>query len=190
MTPTPLFQAHHLGIMRGERILFRDVSISISPGQALILRGENGSGKTTLLKILCGFIPPDTGEVRRSSFHWVGHRTGLKLYETPRDHLQLWAKAWGAKGDIDAILSAFSLTQASDVPARYLSAGQARRTALARTQLNLRKLWLLDEPFSQLDVSGIALLTEMIKAHRAGGGGIIAAVHGAHPLSNTDEITL
>ena len=74
-----------LGMIRGERVLFREVSVAVRAGDALLLRGANGAGKTTLLRILAGLTRPEAGRVtREAAHHWVGHREGLKPQETPR----------------------------------------------------------------------------------------------------------
>jgi len=82
------------------------------------------------------------------------------------------------------------MTRPANVPCRLLSAGQKRRTALARLRLQDRKLWLLDEPFNALDTDGQAHLTRMIETHRANGGAVIAALHGEAPVAASREVAL
>lgn len=177
---------------RGERILFTNISLSISERQAIVLRGMNGAGKTTLLRILAGLTHPETGTIERSApLHWIGHSEGLKPHETPRNHLKLWASAWGCDiSGLETIFSALDLSNAVDVPARYLSAGQRRRTALARLLLEDRPLWLLDEPMTALDANGRAIFADLIASHRAKGGALIAAIHGDAGFDLDTEVTL
>lgn len=191
MSEIPLIQGRNLGAVRGERVLFRDVSVAAQPGDLILLRGANGSGKTTLLRQLAGLSPSQAGQVERTgAHHWIGHTNGLKAHETPRTHLEHWARVWGSDADIGAILKQMGLRRPSEVPSGMLSAGQKRRTALARLKLISRKLWLLDEPFNALDTDGQAFLAEMIVAHRAAGGAVIAALHGAAPVEATGELVL
>ena len=172
-------------------MLFRDVSIAAHAGELILLRGVNGSGKTTLLRQLAGLSDPQAGEVLRlEPHHWIGHTNGLKAHETPRTHLQHWARTWGSSADISGILKDMGLTRPADVPCRMLSAGQKRRTALARLKLEERSVWLLDEPFNALDTDGQAHLAEMIEAHCAADGAVIAALHGAAPVAATREVAL
>ena len=186
-----MLTATNLGILRGERVLFEGVSLSVAPGEAVVLRGANGAGKTTLLRILGGLTRPEAGQVdRRATHHWIGHREGLKPHETPRAHLKLWAQAWGSDADIDAILREMGLSRPSEVAARYLSAGQRRRTALARLMLDRRPLWLLDEPFTALDADGREQLLALVANHRQSGGAIIAAIHGDAGFAASREVTL
>lgn len=191
MSETPLIQGQGLGAVRGERVLFRDVSVVAKPGDLILLRGANGTGKTTLLRQLAGLSPPQAGSVDRAGpHHWIGHTNGLKAHETPRTHLLHWARVWGSDGNIDDILKAMNLRRPADVPSQMLSAGQKRRTAIGRLKLMPRKIWLLDEPFNALDTDGQAYLAEMIEAHRALGGAIIAALHGTAPIEANGEVTL
>ena len=186
-----LLTASGLGILRGDRVLFEGVSLDVAPGDAVVLRGANGAGKTTMLRVLAGLTRPEVGAVSRDGFHhWVGHREGLKPHETPRTHLELWAQAWGADADIDTILNEMGLSRPADVAARYLSAGQRRRTALARVLLETRPIWLLDEPFTALDSEGQTRVLSMVAAHRQRGGAVVAAVHGDVGLMWSREILL
>ena len=187
----PLLSATGLGMIRGERVLFRDVSLAVRTGEALVLRGANGTGKTTLLRILAGLTRPEAGNVARGeTHHWVGHREGLKPQETPREHLKLWAQAWGAGAATDSVLTRMGLSRPADVAGRYLSAGQRRRTALARLLLEHRPVWLLDEPYTALDAEGRALVDTLIAEHRTKGGAVIAAIHGEAGFAASGELTL
>jgi len=187
LTSAPLLSAENIAIMRGERVLFREVSLEIRAGEAVILRGSNGSGKTTLLRILAGLTRADTGKVTRNApHHWLGHTNGVKPDETPEQHLKRWAMAWGTSfGTSHSMVGGLA-----DIPSRFLSAGQKRRTALARLQLEHRPLWLLDEPFTALDTNGRELFLGQIAAHRENGGAVIAAIHGEAGFEATEEMAL
>lgn len=191
MNDAALLRGSDLGAIRGERVLYRGVCVTAAAGDLILLRGANGSGKTTLLRQLAGLSEPQSGTVERPApHHWIGHTNGLKAYETPRSHLAHWARVWGSAADISAVLSDIGLRRPADVPCRLLSAGQKRRTALARLKLEPRRVWLLDEPFNALDTDGQAQLAAMIESHRAAGGAVLAALHGTAPIDATREITL
>lgn len=178
-------------MIRGERVLFREVCVAVRAGDALLLRGANGAGKTTLLRVLAGLTRPEAGRVTRAAaHHWVGHREGLKPQETPREHLKLWTQAWGSGAETDPVLTRMGLTRPADVAGRYLSAGQRRRTALARLLLEDRPVWLLDEPYTALDGDGRKLVDDLIAAHRAMGGAVIAAIHGEAGFAASGDLTL
>ena len=191
MSDAPLLHGDGLGAVRGERVLFRDVSVTAHPGELILLRGANGSGKTTLLRQLAGLSETQAGTIQRAGLHhWIGHTNGLKAHETPHSHLRHWAKVWGSPRDVDSILNEIGMVRPANVPCRMLSAGQKRRTALARLALDDRPLWLLDEPFNALDTDGQALLADRIETHRASGGAVIAALHGASPIDAEREVVL
>lgn len=179
-----------LAIRRGERLLMRELSFAAAPGDFIELRGPNGSGKTSLLRALAGFLRPEEGAIRIEgveepalALHFVGHRDGLKPTLSARAHARYWADLLGAGGDFDQALERLGLAAIADLPARALSQGQGRRLALTRLMLARRPIWLLDEPAAALDTGGKALLEELIAAHRAGDGIVIAALH--EPLSAT-----
>lgn len=182
----PLVKASNLGVLRGDRVLFKALSLEAQAGECVLLRGANGAGKTTLLRTLAGFVRPDAGEVTSEPFHWLGHKTGLKPHESPIRHLGVWAKAWGSDVDAGPILERLGLSRCADVPATGLSAGQKRRTGFARLLTVKRPIWFLDEPFSALDTAGKGLVAEIAYGHLAEGGTIIAAVHGDVPLSGRE----
>ena len=185
--------ADSLTVSRGERVLFRDLSFHIAPGEAVALTGANGAGKTTLLRTLAGLIRPDAGtvtfadidpaEARAHRIHWLGHLDGLKTGRRAREELDFQARWSGAEADgIAAAIAGLALEPLLDLEVRKLSAGQRRRLAFARLIAAPRPLWLLDEPFAPLDARWRAALGLMMQAHLDRGGAILAAVHDPLPV--------
>jgi heme exporter protein A len=180
-----------LGLSRGERVLFRGLSVDLEAGQALVLTGANGAGKTSLLRAVAGFIRPDGGAVRflddgetdiepeaarARHIHLLGHLEGLKAARTAREELT-FQTAWSGGAGIDAAVERLGLAPLLDLETRKLSAGQRRRLSLARLIAAPRALWLLDEPLAPLDARWRAAATQLMRDHLAGGGMVIAAVH-------------
>ncbi|MEM1390994.1 MAG: heme ABC exporter ATP-binding protein CcmA [Pseudomonadota bacterium] len=190
-TELDFIRGYNLGAVRGERILFGSLGVTLKSKDIVFLRGQNGAGKTTLLRQLAGLSQPQSGHIQRNkSHHWIGHTNGLKAHETPRKHLQHWARVWGSSANIDLVLKLMGLERPADVPVALLSAGQKRRTALSRLFLSDREIWLLDEPFNALDTDGQSILADMIKQHSKSGGAVIAALHGDAPIKANLEIVL
>jgi len=186
-----LIQAEELGAVKGDRILYSGITLTVRAGDILVLKGSNGSGKTTLLRQLAGLSEPQAGQIsRKAKHHWIGHAHALKAHETPRRHLKHWASVWGGTRDLSSILNAWDLEQPADLPSRHLSAGQKRRTALARLKLDERRIWLLDEPFNALDKDGRFKLSQDIREHARAGGAVIAALHGVSPVNANAELHL
>jgi heme exporter protein A len=183
-----------LTLSRGERVLFRDLSLSLAAGEAVALTGANGAGKTSLLRALAGFIRPDAGtiafaeadpaEARRRHIHWLGHLDGLKGARRAREELTFQAQWLGADAaGVAAAVDVLALEPLLDLEVRQLSAGQRRRLAFARLIAAPRPVWLLDEPFAPLDARWRAALGLLMQAHVDKGGAILAAVHDPLPVA-------
>jgi heme exporter protein A len=189
--------AENLACARGDKKLFDGLNFRVSAGQALAVEGANGAGKTSLLRMIAGFLAPvagrivvkiegrenDDAEERGKSVGWLGHQDGLKPQLSVREQLDFFASLYAQKPD-SAVLDQVGLARQADLPCRYLSAGQRRRLALARLLASARPLWLLDEPFAALDVSGQQLVAHLMARHCGEGGIIIAATHEALGLGN------
>lgn len=183
-----------LECVRGERLLFAGLALRAEGGTCLHVAGENGAGKTSLLRILCGLLTPTRGEVRwkgqeiralREEFWqdlaYVGHANGVKDDLTAIENLQ-FANALGGRrappARVAEALQALGLAGFEQSQARWLSQGQRRRIALARLFLaDAAPLWILDEPFTALDVRGVAVLTQLIGEHLRRGGLVVLTTH-------------
>jgi heme exporter protein A len=123
--------------------------------------------------------------------HYLGHLDALKPSLSVEENLRFWSAFLGAAAvDFSAPLRAVGLEALTDLPAAYLSAGQRRRLSIARLLAVQRPLWLLDEPTSTLDAAAQARLGEIMQAHLAGGGIILAATHGPLQLEGARELDL
>jgi heme exporter protein A len=182
-----------VGVRRGGRRLFANLNLELAAGEACALTGANGAGKTSLLRAVAGLVPFEAGEIafggldpieaRSSALHLVGHLDGLKPARTAWEELRFWAQ-WAGASDAEARKAAASLELDTllELEVRRLTAGQRRRLALARLIATPRPLWLLDEPLSPLDARWRARFGEIMSAHLAGGGLILAAVHDPLPI--------
>lgn len=182
---------------RGGRIVFRNISLSLKPGQLMQLTGPNGSGKSSLLRLIAGLNEAQTGSVTLEGgsedlslgqqAHYVAHQEPVKAALTVAENLAFWRDFLGG-GDVDDALDAFDLSRLSSYPAGLLSAGQKRRLALARLVLVPRVLWLLDEPTVGLDTANLARLVGVMARQLDRGGMIIAATH--VPLGREPDLRL
>jgi heme exporter protein A len=194
----PELSIQHLHLWRGERHVLRDLGLVLPEGHALQLLWPNGAGKTSLLRALAGFLHVESGEVRwdgrglrddestwTRDIAWLGHELALKGDLTPLENLEF---AVGLRRTVDAAALAKALTAAGLHPAfhreatRHLSAGQQRRVALARLSLWNARLWLLDEPASNLDAAGQQFVADVVVAHLRAGGSALIATHQALAL--------
>jgi heme exporter protein A len=191
-TALTMLEVKQLSCERDDRVLFENLSFSMTSGEVLQIEGQNGSGKTTLLRILSGLSEAFTGkiywrnqdvETERDDFFqsllYVGHLAGVKATLTAEENL-----AWMMR--LAPHLNQLTLHQAlekvglygfEDVPCHSLSAGQQRRVSLARLYLSSAPLWILDEPFTALDKKGVAEKEALIAQHVHAGGLVILTTH-------------
>jgi heme exporter protein A len=184
--------ADQVHLWRGDRHVLKGVSLGIAPGQMLHVSGANGAGKTTLLRVLCGLTRPEQGTVtwRGRSIHedpmayqadmaYASHEPALKADLTALENLRF---AVGLKRRIEEVelrscLTRLGVAQCAELPARVLSAGQRRRVTMARVVAMRASLWLLDEPFANLDARGCEVLLQLLDQHLSGGGLAIVVAH-------------
>jgi heme exporter protein A len=187
-----MLEAVNVACVRGDRPLFSGLSFTLEPGDLLHVVGANGRGKTTLLRTVCGLTHPAEGEIRwngtpiratgdayLSELLYVGHLNGIQYELTLVENLQALACLSGA-ADRDRCTDALArmgLAAYRDFPAKILSQGQKRRLALARLLVLRRKLWVLDEPLSALDVATTEMMTELFAEHLKADGMILLTSH-------------
>jgi heme exporter protein A len=204
LTP-PLLSARSLSFARNEQPVFGPLDFAVEAGEALLVRGDNGAGKTTLLRVLAGLLRADAGEIeidghrarareRSHAIAYLGHLPGLKADLSALENLRFLCHLQGRRPrqTIAGALALVGLAGYEDALARQLSAGQRKRLSLARLWLSPAPLWLLDEPYANLDLAGIHLVNRMISAHLRDGGAALVTTHGAYaaPPVRTRELLL
>ncbi|MHC5226120.1 cytochrome c biogenesis heme-transporting ATPase CcmA [Ignatzschineria sp. LJL83] len=207
MRPEFLLEVVDLSVTRNYRPIFQPFSFSLKNGESLYLKGKNGAGKTTSLRVLSGASQRYQGTIflngddRKELLHYyakeliyIGHQLSLNLDLTAWENLSFILSLRGESVSREEALKVFGLLSLplEDRPVRYFSAGQKRRVILARLWLETRaNIWILDEPFTALDVDSIALLEAKMIAHCQNGGAIIFTSH-QMPAENvfTKEFTI
>lgn len=186
-------EARGLGFARGPDWVFRNLDFRLEPGRILLAEGANGSGKTTLVRVLAGLLEFHAGDLffngepvapgserLRHDMLYLGHRLAVKAELTALENLAFLGGLHGHPanpGDCERVLGELGLAGLQDVPAARLSAGQCKRVALARLAMDSRPLWLLDEPYANLDREGAGLVSGLIDAHARRGGLVVLTAH-------------
>lgn len=170
--------------LRGGRILFRGVNLTLDAGASALLTGPNGVGKSSLLRLCAGLLPAFSGTMERhGAVALADERLALDSELPLARALHFWARLDGSAANaVAAALDAMALTRLSDVPVRMLSTGQRKRAMLARVIASGAPIWLLDEPGNGLDSASLGLLGSAVSAHLAGGGIVVTASHQPLPL--------
>lgn len=189
----PLLAARGLCFARNDEPVFGPLDFSVEAGEALLVQGDNGVGKTTLLRVLAGLLSADQGMIeidgrpakatlRAQAIAYLGHLPALKADLTALENLRFLCGLHGRRRNQspDGALQIVGLAGYQDALARQLSAGQKKRLSLARLWLAPAPLWLLDEPYANLDLDGIELVNRMIQAHLRAGGAALVTTHGAY----------
>jgi heme exporter protein A len=177
-----MLSVQNLSLERYFEPVFHPVSFTLSGGNILLVTGANGSGKTTLIRILAGVLQPSQGtvDIHESDKIYVGHLLAVKDDLSVTENIEFMHSFAGRSGlSTSSIVDDVGLRRVAEQPARTLSAGQRKRCALARLLLSDAKLWLLDEPYSNLDKDGIAMLDGMLRNHLNTGGSCVLTTHGS-----------
>ena len=190
-----LLELNAVELSRGGRTLISDLSLTLAPGQLALVTGPNGSGKTTLLRAIAGLADPDRGQIRlggvpvrrlepeaRAGLAYLGHLDGLKRDLTVEENIRFYSALRHVSENPSQVVAEAGLAPFAHRSVRQLSAGQKRRIVLAVLRLSGARLWLLDEPLTNLDRPGRELVARWLDRHLAGQGIAVVATHLAEAL--------
>tara|TARA_B100000963_G_scaffold234832_1_gene205206 strand:- start:2 stop:607 length:606 start_codon:yes stop_codon:yes gene_type:complete len=196
----------NLSVERLDRKIFENINLSLTSGNINILKGANGSGKTTLLKALLNIIEPSTG-----SIYWKGKLLKKNLYDfynsttyiadktssltklTVKENINIWKKIFLSNinySQIETTLNILKLEKYINQKVGTLSLGETKKLEFLRLIIENKKLWILDEPFSNLDEDSIELMKQTFEDHCTKEGSIIFSSHQNPGIYVTEEINL
>lgn len=191
-----MLEVSGLGKRYGDRWLFRNLTFSLSQGDALIVLGRNGAGKSTLLKALAGLLIPSEGKVKP---HVPDTRTGLSLSAlemalypalTLREHLVLAGELRGCESRSDELLERIGLVHAADLAASKISTGMKARLKLALAIQPNPSILILDEPGAGMDEAGKELVRAICDEQKERGVLVLATNDQREKALGTLELEL
>ena len=198
--------ASNINFKRNNKIILKDISLSLSPNKIIHVSGKNGIGKTTLLKILTNILEPDIGEIywsgkniKKNPFNLYKNTTFIMDKQSSNDDLTVkeniffWHKLFYSRinsQEIQSILDLLYLDQHKNTYVSNLSYGEIKKLELSRLIIEQKKLWVLDEPYIGLDSKSIELINETIKSHAKLGGMVIFTSHIKPEIINIESLNL
>ncbi|MDO9367524.1 MAG: heme ABC exporter ATP-binding protein CcmA [Sphingopyxis sp.] len=189
---TELLRLDRVACIRGDRLLFEDLSLTLERGDALWLRGPNGAGKSSLIRLTAGLLRPAAGSVeRRERCALIDEAAALDAELPLRRALDFWARIDTVDGHtVDRAMAEMGLVPLAEVPVAMLSTGQRKRAAMVRIIASGAPIWLLDEPANGMDDAAQARLVAAIARHRSNGGAVLLASHFALGIDDLAQLDM
>ena len=195
-----------LSIKRSDKKIFENVNLSLGSGKIILLKGKNGSGKTTLLKALLNLIEPSSG-----SIYWKGKLLKKNLYNffsnvtyiadrttslsklSVQENIKIWKKIFLSNisnSQVENILKTLKLDIYLDQKVNSLSFGETKKLEFLRLIIENKKIWILDEPLSNLDNESIDVIAQTFEDHCSKEGSLIFSSHQESKINVSEEVLL
>ncbi len=188
-----ILEIQSIKLKRNRRLLFNDFNLKLNKSQIMILLGDNGSGKSSLMDAIAGLIKPEKGSIKvnntrieemdslkRIFFTYLPHKDSLKDNLTVKENLEIWlnlSKASHRNINFEKGLEFFNLKNLQFTLVRNLSEGQRKKVSLTKLLFSKSSLWLLDEPFNNLDKRSTIKFKKLVKKKTLLGGAVLMSSH-------------
>jgi len=197
---------NNLEFIRSNKIIFENINISASPGKIILLKGKNGSGKTTLLKTIINILKPTNGEI-----FWMGKKIKKNIFNFYKNTTFIMDKTTSSRDltimenisfwknlslssinseEIIRLLNILDLSKYKNTKVMYLSMGEIKKLELSRLIIERKKLWILDEPYNNLDSSSIEIMSQTFADHSNKDGIVLLASHYEPNINNLEIFKL
>ena len=195
-----------LSIERSNKKIFENVNLSVGSAKIILLKGKNGSGKTTLLKAILNIIEPSSGAIywkgkllKKNLYNFFNHvtyiadRTSSLSKLSVQENIKIWKKIFLSNisnSQVENILKTLKLDIYLDQKVNSLSFGETKKLEFLRLIIENKKIWILDEPLSNLDNESIDVIAQTFEDHRSKEGSIIFSSHQESEINVSEEVLL
>ena len=195
-----------LSVERSNKKIFENVNLSLGSGKIILLKGKNGSGKTTLLKALLTLIEPSSGAIywkgkllKKNLYNFFNHvtyiadRTSSLSKLSVKENIKIWKKIFLSNisnSQVENILKTLKLDIYLDQKVNSLSFGETKKLEFLRLIIENKKIWILDEPLSNLDNESIDVIAQTFEDHRSKEGSIIFSSHQESEINVSERVLL
>ena len=195
-----------LSIERSNKKIFENVNLSLGSGKIILLKGKNGSGKTTLLKALLNLIEPSSGAIywkgkllKKNLYNFFNHvtyiadRTSSLRKLSVQENIKIWKKIFLSNisnSQVENILKTLKLDIYLDQKVNSLSFGETKKLEFLRLIIENKKIWILDEPLSNLDNESINVIAQTFEDHCSKEGSLIFSSHQESKINVSEEVLL
>ncbi len=180
-------EINDVSVSRGNQLLFKNLTSTITNHDVVIVRGDNGIGKTSLLEAISGLLTYSSGKIKflisekRTSFEnliaYQPSSSYCKTLLTINEELTFWANIHNNSSLVDDILKFVNLQGVFNLQTQSLSTGQRKRLEIAKVIITQKPIWIFDEPYAGMDDNGVELIDTVLKEHISRGGIVILASH-------------
>ena len=195
-----------LSIERSNKKIFENVNLSVGSAKIILLKGKNGSGKTTLLKAILNIIEPSSGAIywkgkllKKNLYNFFNHvtyiadKTSSLSKLSVQENIKIWKKIFLSNisnSQVENILKTLKLDIYLDQKVNSLSFGETKKLEFLRLIIENKKIWVLDEPLSNLDDESIDVIGQTFEDHRSKEGSIIFSSHQESEINVSEEVLL
>ena len=196
----------NLTIERSNKKIFENVNLSVGSAKIILLKGKNGSGKTTLLKAILNIIEPSSGAIywkgkllKKNLYNFFNHVTYIADKTSSLSKLSVKENIKICKNiflsnisnsQVENILKTLKLDIYLDQKVNSLSFGETKKLEFLRLIIENKKIWILDEPLSNLDNESIDVIAQTFEDHRSKEGSIIFSSHQESEINVSEEVLL